>query len=375
MQKLEYMDRLFQLAKRHRNSKRSYLLVNPYQAKHIPVSPGTALTMMRQLGEKLADKYTEITLVVGFAETATAVGTVVASAFGSGCVYLHTTREVVISDVSWIPFSEEHSHAVEHMLYAPPIENLKQPVSHIILVDDEISTGKTVRNMVYQIRDKYTHLRDTTFIAASLINRVSESDEKKMLDEGIVCEYLKKVPNEDYGNCMDMITAEAPASVSCSDDKAVWETVHTAQKLLNPRTGTDIAIYTENCVVFAEEVADKLCMWLKDAHRLLVLGTEECMYPALIVGEVLESQGKVVLCHATTRSPIGICRDEDYPIRSGYILRSFYDPQRTTYIYNLQTYDAVLVVTDSMSDVESGMEDLVYAAKTHHNKSFIIIRG
>ena len=67
------------VAKRYRNAKRAYLLVNPLQAKHMPVSPTEALTMMRTLGEGLQQEFPGARLVLGFAETATALGAAVAS--------------------------------------------------------------------------------------------------------------------------------------------------------------------------------------------------------------------------------------------------------------------------------------------------------
>ena len=74
------------LAKRFNNPKRSWLLVNPLQAKHIPVSPGAALAMMRELGERLSRRYPECGLVIGFAETATAIGAAVAGCL-AGIIY------------------------------------------------------------------------------------------------------------------------------------------------------------------------------------------------------------------------------------------------------------------------------------------------
>ena len=70
------------IAKRYNNPKRSYLLVNPLQAKHIPVSPAAALEMMGALGDQVAAKYPEARLVIGFAETATAIGAAVAARLG-----------------------------------------------------------------------------------------------------------------------------------------------------------------------------------------------------------------------------------------------------------------------------------------------------
>ena len=70
------------IAKRYNNPKRSYLLVNPLQAKHIPVSPAAALEMMGALGNQVAAKYPEARLVIGFAETATAIGAAVGAPRG-----------------------------------------------------------------------------------------------------------------------------------------------------------------------------------------------------------------------------------------------------------------------------------------------------
>ena len=72
---------LLRVAKRVRNAKRSYLLVNPLQGKHIPVSPARSLEMMNTLGGRLAEAYPGARLVIGFAETATAIGAAVASRF------------------------------------------------------------------------------------------------------------------------------------------------------------------------------------------------------------------------------------------------------------------------------------------------------
>ena len=83
------------IAKRYNNPKRSYLLVNPLQAKHIPVSPAAALEMMGALGDQVAAKYPEARLVIGFAETATAIGAAVAARLGPDCLYVHTTREAL----------------------------------------------------------------------------------------------------------------------------------------------------------------------------------------------------------------------------------------------------------------------------------------
>ena len=128
------------IAKRYNNPKRSYLLVNPLQAKHIPVSPTAALEMMSALGGQVAARYPEARLVIGFAETATAVGAAVAAPLGEACVDIHPPRAPRGGDR--ILFQEEHSHAVEHQLSAEHLEEWIDRSPAVVFVDDEFSTGR-----------------------------------------------------------------------------------------------------------------------------------------------------------------------------------------------------------------------------------------
>ena len=138
---------ILRIAKRYKNSKRSYLLVNPLQAKHIPVKPSDALNMMRTLGNKLKEKYPTASLVIGFAETATAIGAAVADTYGENCKYIHTTRENYPSEEK-VEFKEEHSHAVEQQLLTSNLKQYIEETDAVILVDDELSTGKTLLNII-----------------------------------------------------------------------------------------------------------------------------------------------------------------------------------------------------------------------------------
>ena len=72
---------LVRVAKRENNTKRSYLYVNPRQGKHMPVSPSSSLTLFRLLAARVEARYrNERLLIIGFAETATAIGFAVAEA-------------------------------------------------------------------------------------------------------------------------------------------------------------------------------------------------------------------------------------------------------------------------------------------------------
>ena len=104
---LRYKEKdILRIAKRINNGRRQYLLVNPHQAKHIPVAPSKALRMMASLGEVVSEKYNDARLVIGFAETATAIGAVVAKSISDDCLYIHTTRENVNKTVQYVYFTE-----------------------------------------------------------------------------------------------------------------------------------------------------------------------------------------------------------------------------------------------------------------------------
>lgn len=333
------------VAKRYRNAKRAYLLVNPLQAKHMPVSPTEALTMMRTLGEWLRQEFPGARLVLGFAETATALGAAVASRLGPDCAFLTTTREAG-EGPGWVRFLEEHSHAAEQKLWGGDLDALLQETDTVLFVDDEISTGKTLRNMVAQLTARWPALGEKTLVAASLLNRVTPEQEEALVDAGITCRCLVRLPQEDHtAQVADWTVTEAPPAVP--QNLSFRQETLPGEGLLDPRKTLRIGAYDGSCQAVAEAMLSRALGPVDTLGKTLVLGTEECMYPALRLGERLERLGAEVYCHATTRSPIGLCHAPGYPIRSGWKLPSFYEEGRDTYVYNLAPYDTVIVLSDT----------------------------
>lgn len=336
------------IAKRFQNLKRPYLLVNPLQAKHIPVQPSAALDMMGALGDLLVRKYPRTKLVIGFAETATAIGAAVAGRIAPDCVYIHTTRETFPPTEHWIEFLEEHSHAVEQKLCGDGMPEWLSGTESVILVDDEISTGKTLINMVRELKEQYPALSEKKIIAASILNRVSPENEGRMEQAGIQSEYLVKLPEEDYAARVENLEIHEAGGVS-PRALSFCHAELSCGRLRDPRLGLRISDYVSSCADLAEVFIPQMMHEIKPGSRILVLGTEECMYPALVLGAALEKMGKAyqVRCHATTRSPIGICTEAGYPVVSGSRIPSFYAKDRTTYIYDVDAYDATIVVSDT----------------------------
>lgn len=351
------------LAKRFNNPKRSYLLVNPLQAKHIPVSPKKALDMMRTLGDKLLEKYPKTNVVIGFAETATAIGAAVAERFPD-CLYIHTTREDLAGER--VEFLEEHSHAAEQLLYTEKLRARLTDAEDIIFVDDELSTGKTLLNIARQLRTEFPELQNKRFTAASIISRLSPENEALLGENSIVTECLVRLPLEDL--------TEKAAGFDISEAEPLHTNLPRVDykeikipRIHDPRTGVVMRDYIESC----QSAAEKTAPLLPKGGSVLVLGTEEFMYPALVLGSMLENEQTEVLCHATTRSPIGVLDSENYPIKNGYKLHSFYG-DRGTYIYNLRQYDAAVIMTDGGN--ESAISETAYLLKKYGCEKIFYLR-
>ena len=355
-------EQLLKLAKRFHNTKRTYLLVDPLQGKHIPVSPNECLRMLRTLGTMLSDEFPSAKLVVGFAETATAVGAAVAECMGRDCRYYQTTREDVEGVDSWVEFLEEHSHAAEQKLAADKFAADLDATDTVIFVDDELSTGKTLNNMIDRLITFFPQLANKHIVAASIINRMSDENIAAFAKRGIACRQLLKLENINYTEVVAPMVIRGASElpeINTADTLSAVNFIR-AEDYASPRTGVRIGEYIENILTRHDRVISNDKRMIPSGRRLAVIGTEECMYPGLIIAEQYENSGAYasVRFHATTRSPIGICEDEDYPVTNGYKLKSFYEKDRQTFLYDLAEYDSVLIVTDSAPENMEAVQEL-----------------
>lgn len=369
---------VLRLAKRLNNTKRAYLLVNPLQGKHIPVRPSSAIEMMTCLGEKLRRGFPGARLVIGFAETATAIGAAAASCFPDDCVYLHTTRENLTPDTEWVCFREEHSHAADQKLCADNLREWISATPQIILIDDELSTGKTILNMVAQMRRMFPEIRDKPVAAASVINRLSPENEDRLLSEGIVCAYLVHIPNEDYTSEVRLWPTESPVDYRRTPvlpDGVRVQAVDPGSA--DPRAGVTVGQYRQACADVIDGIMPHIRGSLGPDKRVLVLGTEEFMYLPLLLAHEIEGDrlAEAVFFHATTRSPIEISQMPDYPLFNGYRIGSFYEEDRDTYIYNLAGYDTAIVLSDSRAYPPASVRGLASALRENGCKDIILLTG
>ncbi len=355
------------LAKRYRNAKRSYLLVNSLQAKHVPVRPAQAFDMFNRLGRQIREEYPNAKLILGFAETATAIALAVMHTMGEDCTCLCTTREAL--DGTCIIFEEEHSHAVEQTLYMTDFAELLKKTEEVVLIDDEISTGRTLKNMICALRKNVLELSQHKIVIGS--NRVSAAQERRFQADNIYFESLFRWDFADTWLEQDLTQTEPLIELDFDSSFEVPSIRHMVYP--NARKPVTSAAYYEACLAIANFVMEQIDCGRY--HRILVLGTEECMYPSLFTAAEIEKRYAHVncFCHATTRSPICVSHEIGYPIQNGYCIRSFYESTRVNYIYSLAHYDAALVLSDALmpSSIALGMLDRVLQSYDIQNRFYI----
>ena len=358
---------LVKIAKRENNNKRSYLVVNPLQGKHVPVSPTEAITMFESLSGQISMSYEgEKLLLIGFAETATAIGA--ALAVKLECNYMHTTREN-IEGVEYLYFEESHSHAVEQRLVKTDLDKVIDETDRIIFVEDEVTTGNTICKIMDLI-DK-TYPGKVKFAVASLLNGMNDASLDEYKRRHVPLHYLVKTNNEAYTAAAEKYIADG--KYHAADISEYYENyyIHEISGGMNVRRLSGGKFYGEACGRLCRELISNICP--SGRKKILVAGTEECMYPALYAGKCLEKLGNVVKSHSTTRSPIAVCSESTYPLHERYELVSLYDADRKTFIYDIGAYDIVIVVTDAQI-TEIGRNSLLNALKSGGNSEIYMVR-
>lgn len=385
------------VAKRLNNNKRKYLVLNNCQGKHLPAKSDDAFTMFDELANVVMTAYKdERILVIGFAETATAIGARLAIKLGAK--YIQTTREE-IGDCTFLHFEEAHSHAPEQKIIYEDLLSVIGEIDRIIFAEDELTTGNTIINLVNAIKSSFDDKisKKIRFSVASLINGMDDAainrfekfdnyDNENESSCGIRYHYLIKTDQSGFSDIAEKYVGDGAAYFK-NDEKTDFSLM-TFSGYMNARRMVDAAEYETACNDLVKQVnpsISSVCSTSScDEMKILVLGTEEFMYPALNIATSIykglkdkKDKKVTVKCHSTTRSPISSSKEEDYPIKERFELVSPYDYDRVTYIYNLDKYDKVFVVTDAYIDEENGnngIYSIVNALKLKGNDDITVIR-
>jgi adenine/guanine phosphoribosyltransferase-like PRPP-binding protein len=381
------------VALRRGNPVRAQLLVSRVLGKNVPRHPAVVLGAGRLLGTEVrAVLGAEPAAVLGYAETATALGQCVADELGA--VHLHSTRRPVPGFTPAAGFEEEHSHATSHLLL-PRDPQLLAGDRTLVLVDDELSTGRTVLNTIAALhrchpRHRYVlaalvdlrtpqdraHLaRFTTGLGASVTAVALARGTIRLPDD--VLERAAAVSARvggDSGRAAAVSGRVAGtsgrAAVTSGRVVSVGATTEARAELVRVELDWPIGVpegARHGCTPEAVRrltaalpaLAGALAARLRgDELRVLVLGSEELMYAPLRLAEALAAAlpGVAVRFSSTTRSPALAVDVDGYPIRTAL---SFPAPEGEgeRYAYNVapgrrpaHRFDAVVLVVDAAAD-------------------------
>jgi adenine/guanine phosphoribosyltransferase-like PRPP-binding protein len=336
-------------------------------------------------------------VTIGYAETATGLGHLVADAIGAP--YVHSTRHDV-PGAAFTAFEEEHSHASDHRLYVQP--GWLASGGTTVLVDDELSTGRTIRNTIAAL---HARAPQEHWVVAALIDLRPAAD--RALMESLAAELGTRISVVALGTggitlpddvlarartLIDTLAASGGAAAAAvlgapaagAHDGAGVDAMayapgegagaHTPGELtvLEPgiagvrsaRFGAEGALDREAATAIARDVLGALPAVAPPGDAsdgalesatggVLVLGSEEHIALPLAVAEELDRARGDVLFSTSTRSPIAVLDRPDYAIASAIRYRSHdrtLDGPGPRFAYNLTRgggrFDAVVLLPE-----------------------------
>lgn len=348
------------MGKRINNNKRNFLFISKVLGKHIEAKPKVCKEIGLKLARLIFDKEeksyknNEKVCVIGFAETATGLGMAVAS-YIKNCYYITTTRECITELKSIFKFEEEHSHATTHKCFPLDKDNLVNS-EKIILVDDEITTGKSMINIIKELK-KVTNAKN--FIILSILDWRNEEYRKAydelVNEENINLEVLSLMSGDikvkdttTYIDTNDEVINDTADVLNYNvldriNLKTSYEKEVESYLLYTGRFGVEFN-EIEELEIKCKDIANRLQSLIESNEKILVLGHGENIYIPCRIASYIKGD---VYFKSTTRSPI-YCEDVDgYPIKEKHV---FYHKGVKYYFYNKseieKKYDKVILITE-----------------------------
>ncbi len=283
------------------NPKRGFLFLSKVLGKHYPCTPADILKVHNYLANTLINSNIIInaktTLFISMAETAIGLGQGIYESFiektnSLNNLFIHTTR-YFLDNYKFILFEEEHSHAPELFLYYPVQPLLQKQfveAKYLVLIDDEISTGKTFVNLI-QAYIKVNPGLEKVYIL-SILNFLTEEKQNEIIN-------TFKSLEINFIHCLRASFDFEPNTNYIFESSKITRNIKTDRKsnlLLNSgRLGINEALNYDFSEIFN---------YLKKDKSILVLGTGEFMHLPFKLALELEKSNYKIKVQSTTRSPI-----------------------------------------------------------------------
>ncbi|MCF2903192.1 phosphoribosyltransferase domain-containing protein [Pseudoalteromonas sp. OFAV1] len=329
------------------NEKRQYMFASKVLGKYIPACPNEINSKQLELIEDL-HLHDELTTFIGFAESACGLGEALfnkclakAPYLVDKSIYTHTTRQFNDDEETIIEFIEPHSHASDQVLLKPKDPDILFTLKNstcLVVVEDEITTGKTLENFIAEflkVNHTLRRLVILTFVDwrtsnqnMNLRNRFPELDiiEHSLLSGTIEFEQYK--PNKTFNPKRPHVSnSQSDTCANISDAKyGIF------------KTDRKTALAVETVAAFTKHF-DIPCM---------IVGTSEfTAWPQQVAKDIFDEGGDV-LTISSTRAPLQIHND----IKSKTSFLSHYGDGEMHYIYNLCTHRKVFIAYDTFANAE-----------------------
>lgn len=227
-----------------------------------------------------------------------------------------------------------------------------------------MTTGNTILNIIQKLEALYP--AQVKFSVASILNGMNQQALARYAEQKIHLHYLVKTNHEGYAKVAEELIGDG-GYIPVQKKQSMEAEQYFVDGYVNARRYTTGIEYQNACLKLWGQIKEQLP--LKQLENILVIGTEEFMYPALFAGACLEDCGNHVVCHSTTRSPIAVSSQSSYPLHIRYELESFYQKDRRTFIYDLKKYDRVIMITDAKAHLTEGAASLVCALRSCGNEN------
>ncbi|MGP5311524.1 phosphoribosyltransferase domain-containing protein [Psychrobacter faecalis] len=382
------------------NPKRAFLFVSKVLGRHIPVAPSVMRGAFTDLADLVPDDLPEPILVIGMAETAVGLSAGVHQALQTrypNALLLNSTRHAQhdgnhdkSSHSLLTMFSEDHSHASQHLIYQSAVTVTQAQLlasKTLIMVDDEASTGNTCVNVVTALRNagltelEQVHL--TTLVDWSLNQNQAQAD----VDDNISA----RLPNIDFhrhhllSGAWTWTDAPNPEPITMPSVDTTEAGSHTLGETgnwgrfptLDSTDGFDnyllqfqtaFNVFNQQAQFEKEQLEIRQLDKKQLPKRILVLGSNEFVWLPFLLAEWLETQAQnaTVKFSALTRSPIAL----GGAITTMLSFSDNYGLGMTNFAYNVEPSDWDLIVlcvetsADSVDDMWKDLDNVLVVSPT-----------
>lgn len=302
------LDELIAFASRL-NPRRGYLFVSRVLGKHIPVRPSKMDSIHAELAQAI-NLRGDSAYVVGMAETAVGLGAGVARHLGrlhEYSVFQHTTRFLVPDP--WLRIQEAHSHAdTMHMARLKGDACLAvQTTEDLVLVDDEISTGRTLAQLAHALVAQPELARIRRLHIVSLVSWLDDEARAQLLallPQHIEVEFVQLMAGTFTFTAAQDYQAVLPDNVDIDFCDALTAQRH---QVSAPRPLERHGLYGMVLGYYEALLPDELLsrpFSINKPH--VVYGMGEFLDNPFRIALALEIAGMDVLFQSSTRSPIAL---------------------------------------------------------------------